>query len=209
MTSRMKSTRVLMMLPAVLCGALLVAACGAGATGPGTTTSGVPSGGTPKVVKSKPTAVPKITVALCQQLLTVAEANQIMKPPTAATTIRIDSTTEGGSCNYEYAQFKSVVSIVFHSYQQGQSLSAAASQISSRVPNATVKTTMVSGVGDQALFVSAKVSVQGITIWDDGLDVTYGNVLFTFANFNVPATSSDAAQLAALTQVAQLVLGRM
>lgn len=156
--------------------------------------------------------MPKITVALCQQLLTVAEANQIMKPPIAATTIRVDSTTAGGSCNYEYAQFKSVVSIAFLPFQQGQSLSAAANQITSRtssLPNATVKTTMVSGVGDQALFVSAKATVQGISFWDDGLDVAYGNVLFAFANFKVPATSSDAAQQAMLTQVAQLALSRI
>ncbi len=39
--------------------------------------------------KSKPTSVPPITMAFCQQILTIAEANQIMNPSTPATTIRM------------------------------------------------------------------------------------------------------------------------
>jgi hypothetical protein len=108
----MRKLRVFVILAAVLGISLVAAACGAGASGStgngaggngGTSGSGTSSGGT-TAAKSKPTSVPVITLAFCQKILTVSEANQIMHPTTAATTIRIDSNSTGGSCNYTRGQ---------------------------------------------------------------------------------------------------------
>ncbi len=215
----MRKFRIFVILAAVLgislaataCGAAGSSAGGSGGTGNGggTSGSGTSSGGS-TVTKSKPTSVPTITLAFCQKILTVSEANQIMHPTTAATTIRIDSNANGGSCNYEYAPYRSVLTIAFFPYagqDPAQALSAAANQLAN-VQGATVTTTNISGVGDAALFVTSAISVQGLNRKADGVDVIYGAVLFSCGNFNV-GSSPDSTQLSALKQVAQLVISRM
>lgn len=215
----MRKLRVFVILAAVLGISLVAAACGAGASGStgngaggnggGTSGSGTSSGGS-TVTKSKPTSVPTITLAFCQKILTVSEANQIMHPATPATTIRIDSNANGGSCNYEYAPYRSVLTVAFLPYtgnDPAQALGAAANQLAN-VKGATVTTTHISGVGDAALFVTSAISVQGINRKSDGLDVIYGAVLFSCGNFNV-GSSPDATQMSALKQVAQLVVNRL
>lgn len=134
---------------------ILLAACSGTATAANGTSSPTAT------AKPKPTGVPKITAALCQQLMTVAEANQIMKPASPATTIRVDSTTRGGSCNYEYSRFHTVVSILFLPYQSSASLDTIATKSLAQVqntPGAKVTKTTVSGVGDQALYIALPVT---------------------------------------------------
>jgi hypothetical protein len=45
--------------------------------------------------------------------MTIAQANQIMQPTIPAATIRVEISPVGGSCNYDYDQFKSMVSVLF------------------------------------------------------------------------------------------------
>jgi hypothetical protein len=182
---------------------LTITACGGTSTG----SVGTPTGGIPPATstpKAKPTGVPKVTTAFCQGLLSISDANSIMKPPTAATTIRIDTSPIGGSCNYEYASFKSVVSVNFLPYRGG-SLSALASQLTA-TPGAKVTTTPVSGVGDQALFVAATLT--SVSLRQDYLDVVDGAIVLQCFNPNV-GSASDASQQAALTQVCQQVIARL
>jgi hypothetical protein len=212
----MKRYRTIAILVVGLCVSLIMSACGAPSSG-----SGAPGGPSasqpnaqPTVARPKPQSMPTLDLAFCQKILTIAEANSIMKPATPATTIRIDHSSDGGSCNYEYAQFKSVVTITFLPFSGGdpqQVLDTAASQITSKtanIPNAKVSTTKVSSVGDAALFVTAAASVQGITFHDVGLDVVYGKLFISCANFRA-GSSSDATQLGYLTQIAQLIVGRI
>jgi hypothetical protein len=196
-----------------LCASLLLAAC----AGPSTGSSG-PGGSQattqPTVAHPKPQSMPTIDMAFCQKILTIAEANSIMKPSTAANAIRIDHGPTGGSCNYEYAQFKAVVTITFMSFNGSdpqQTLDAAASQIASKtanIPNAKTTTTKVSGIGDAALFVATSASIEGIALHDVGLDVIDGKLFISCANFRA-GSSPDSTQLSYLTQVAQLVVSRI
>lgn len=172
-----------------------------------TACSSTPSSGSPtatSAAKPKPTVVPAISVAFCQGLMTVAEANAFMKPAAVASTIRIDTSPIGGSCNYEYAQFQSVVTVHFLPYRGG-SLSALAGQIAN-TPGATVTTKPVSGVGDQALFVAATIT--SVNLRQDYLDTADGAVVLQCFNPNVGAASDDSQQ-AALTQVCQQVIARL
>lgn len=178
------------------------ACSGASSGGAGTPTTGDATA--TSAARPKPTGVPAITVAFCQGLMTVAEANTFMKPATAATSIRVDTSPAGGSCNYEYAQFQSVVTVHFLPYQGG-SLTALANQIAN-TPSTTVTTKPVSGVGDQALFVAATIT--SVNLRQDYLDAVDGAVLLQCFNPNVGAASDDA-QLAALTQVCQQVIARL
>jgi len=206
----MKTLRTIVLLAVVVCGILALSACSL--TTGSSTGGGTPTVGATATPKAKPTGVPALTVPYCTQLMTVAEANTFMKPPTPATNIRVDNGQSGGSCNYEYAQFKSVVTVTFVAYKGSQTpqdeqnaLNAAASQISS-VQGATVTTAMVSGVGDAALFVTATLASPPIK--EAALDVLYGALFVSCANFTV-GTSSFATQQTALTQVCQQVISRL
>jgi uncharacterized protein (DUF111 family) len=159
-----------------------------------------------------------MTMAFCQRILTVDEANQIMKSPHTATTIRIDAPPDGGgSCNYEYAPYKGIVSIVFvNVIPDGVTLNAdsIAAQVragASQVKGAKITTQQVSNVGDMAVFAAGSATLAGKPYKFDALDIAYGRVFF---DVNVPllgpdaVAASDSALLASLTQVAQLVTSR-
>lgn len=194
---------------ALMIGLLALAACSGTSTGSGG--NGTPAAAATAKPKPKPTGVPKITVALCQQLMTVAEANQIMKPASPATTIRVDSTTQGGSCNYEYSRFHTVVSILFLPYQSSASLDTIATKSLAQVqntPGAKVTKTAVAGVGDQALYIVASDSSSGLTFNFYALDTTVGSLYISCFNTTIgspPATPQQPA----LTQVCQQVLSRL
>jgi hypothetical protein len=190
-----------------------LAACATPSTGK--SGSGSPTATT---TKPKPTALPQMTMAFCQSILTVDEANQIMKGPHTATAIRIDAPPQGGgSCNYEYARFKPVVSIVFfYVIPDGTTLTADAiathvQQGASSVEGAKITTQTVSGVGDAAVFAAGTATLTGQPYKFDALDIAYGRVFFdvNVALLGSDATSaSDSALLASFTQVAHLVTSR-
>lgn len=214
----MKLSRKLAVLIIGLCAALLVAACGSSSL----TADQTPNPGTkpPQTTsaKPKPTALPQMTMAFCQSILTVGEANQIMKSPHTATTIRIDAPSDGGgSCNYEYAPYKGIVSIVFVNVipdgvaLNADTIAAQAKAQASSVEGAKITTQPVSGVGDVAVFAAGSATLAGKPYKFDALDIVYGRVFF---DVNVPllgpdaAAASDSALLASFTQVAQLVTSR-
>ncbi|HEY7974176.1 MAG TPA: hypothetical protein VID72_02440, partial [Ktedonobacterales bacterium] len=115
----MKRYRISAILLTGLCLSLLISACSPG----GASTGGTPTAGTPAatsaVATSQPTAqpplaaLPTITNALCQQLMTVAEANTIVQPPGPAATIVSYNTDDGGSCNYVASQTRVPLIIYF------------------------------------------------------------------------------------------------
>jgi hypothetical protein len=178
-------------------------------------TSGGQGGGTTLATatpapKATPTGVPTLSDAYCQGLMSVAEANQIMQPATPATTIRVDKGPKGGSCNYEYALFKPVVSVLFLPFQPGASLDAIATQSLAEVqaqPGANFTKTPVSGVGDQGLYISGTAQI-GKGLWEDLLDTTDGPV---FISCNVIGTGAPptASLQAPLMQVCQQVISRL
>jgi hypothetical protein len=214
----MKSYHKLTVLVIGLCAALLVATCAGSSSGSGNTSGNSTSSTIPPTAKPKPTALPQMTMAFCQSILTVDEANQIMKSSHTATAIRIDAPPNGGgSCNYEYASFKPIVSIVFVSVipdgvtLNADAIAAQAKASASQVKGATITTQPISGVGDAAVFAAGSATLAGQPYKFDALDIAYGRVFF---DVNVPllgadaGSASDSALLANFTQVAQLVISR-
>lgn len=199
-------------LLALLLGVLLAMGACAGGGGGGTTAGSPSATAAPTATpKPKPTAIPKITIAFCQGIMTVAQANQIMHPPTPATTIRIDAPASGGgSCNYEYKPFHSVVSVVFPAtvidVSNPQAVFAAADKQLPQSANATITTTSVSGVGDAAQFVTGVLTVVPLKM--ASVQVIYGKILFTCSNFNVQG-ASFATEQTELTQVCQQYVSQL
>ena len=195
-----------------------LAACATPSTGNNGTPGATTQAGTRPTTKPRPTALPQMTMAFCQSILSVDEANQIMKAPHTATTIRIDAPTHGGgSCNYEYASYKAIVSIVFVSViPDGTTLDANAiaahiQQGASSVQGATITTQPVSGVGDAAVFAAGSATLTNQPYKFDALDIAYGRVFFdvNIALLGADAASaSDSMLLASFTQIAQLVTSR-
>jgi hypothetical protein len=203
----MKALRTVALLAVVVCGVLVTTACGS------TGNTGATGGATPSATtapKAKPTGVPTLTVDYCKGLMTVDEANTVMSPPTPATTIRVDHGPSGGSCNYEYALFKPVVSVLFLPFQPGASLDAIATQSLASVqaqPGANVTKTSVSGVGDQGLYISATAQI-GKGLWEDLLDTTYGPVFISCNVIGTGAPPTTSLQ-SPLTHVCQQVISRL
>ena len=203
----MKRSRPLTVLVLGLCVVVLLTACGSSSSGSPTSQ--------PTVAKSKPTALPKVTVAFCQNIMTVTQSNTIMNPATPATTIRVDSPTSGGgSCNYEYALFKGNVSVVFVSIApKGTSIVDDVNRALApeKQQGAQITTMPVSNVGDQAVFAVASTTLAGQPYKIDALDVIYGSVFWDVNAIHlgaVAAATSDSAQLADFTQIAQIFTGK-
>jgi len=142
--------------------------------------------------------------------MTVAEANTIMQPATAATTIRVDTGSRGGSCNYEYSAFHAIVSVLFRLYVAGVSLDAIATQALAQAQQngATITKTTVTGIGDQALYITASYTVASTNVYAYYLDTTVGSLYVSCWNTFLgapPATSQQPA----LTPVCTQVLSRL
>lgn len=181
-----------------------------------TPTPTVPPTATPR---PKPTKVPAITMAFCQQVMSVAQANQITNPPTAATTIRVQSSANGGTCNYEYAPLRGTISLLFGAYPGG-SLSVLANQaLRGSFANSKVTTAeLVNGLGDQAYFgvVTSSLSIAGATISEKQQDlyVVDGSVLFEVNAGLVNGAGgignvTDTQALVEFKQIALLVLAQL
>jgi len=212
----MKGRRIIVLLIAVLGGMLALAACGAGG-GTSGSSGGAPTATATATAKPKPTGVPEVTMPYCQGLMTVAEANQIMRPPTPATTVDAQSDDELGVCTYKSAQAQfAVVKILLERKAYTGPRPVPASAISQLVaqledePGGTVTTaTPVSGVGDQAEFLAASVTQGSIHFYVDVVYVLYGNVVFLCDDFHLGSKPDDATQQSELQQCAQLVVSRL
>jgi hypothetical protein len=207
----------------MICGMLALAACSTtgntgGSTGgtPTAATGGTPTAAT-ATAKPAPTGVPDVTQQYCQGLMTVAEANQIMNPPSPITTLDAQSDDEVGVCHYKSAQAQfDVVKILLDRKVYTGPKPVPASTINDFVaqlendPHATVTTsTPVSGVGDQAQFLAANAQESNLTFYVDVIYVLDGNVVFLCDDFHTGSKPDDATQMSALTQCGQLVVSRL
>jgi hypothetical protein len=201
-----------------LLAALSLVACASGSP------TGQTSGGAPTstataqpTAKPAPTAPPQVTQLFCQSVMTVAEANQIMNPPTPATTLNAQSDSELGVCSYTSPQspFAVVKVLIEEKPYTGPkpvpqaTITQLATQLANE-PGVTVTTTSaVSGVGDQAEFLAANVSDGNLTLYADAIYVIYGNVASECVNFHLNTKPNDATQQSALQQCAQRVVAQL
>ncbi len=162
----------------------------------------------------KPTAVPAVTLVFCQQLMSVAEANQIMQPAKPAITIIVTPESSGGLCTYSASSSPAglVVQISLGNYNGPIPISESAidtyfKQGLNQPGVVVLATTPVSGVGDQAGIVVGSYTINGTTIYGAAFFVLDGNVVFDCGNIYL--SSPTATQQAALKQCAQLVISRL
>ena len=147
----------------LLCGVLTLTACAGG-------TSSGSGGGSPTATAAPPTATsgpkplsahPNITVAYCQQLLSLSAANQIIPSSSPATTITQGNPNdaESGACNYVISPSQILLIVYFIPYSGPQQVTQAdiASLLSQAAgTNVTIETANpVSGVGLTAEYVEA------------------------------------------------------
>jgi hypothetical protein len=160
----------------MICGCLAATACGGGG---GTSTAGTPPAGTPTTTakttptaqptptaKPKPKSLPQLTLQYCNQLMSLAEMNALMKPPAPATTIVPTNGGTGGACNYEATKTNIPLIIYFFVWNGPDpipqaDIQAALSQAAGN--NLTITTaTPVSGIADQAEYLEATGSGDGL-----------------------------------------------
>jgi hypothetical protein len=99
-------------------------------------------------------------MAYCQGLLSLAEVNSIMKPGAPATNIRFVNDTSLSACSWTPGPTIAVFAVFFVPLPAGTSLKSAAQQQLAKVHapvGGSIAITPVSGVGDQALYVSANI----------------------------------------------------
>jgi hypothetical protein len=162
--------------------------------------------------KPKPTAVPTTSVAYCQGLLSVAEANSIMRPPSPATNILFENDTSNNlsACSWTPGQSIAVLAVFFLPFPAGTSLNAAAQEQLAKAhvpPGVSFSTTSVSGVGDQALYLSATIPTPAGPNYAADLIAADGGVLLGCSQTG--AGSLPAAAQGELTQACKVIVSRL
>lgn len=162
--------------------------------------------------KPRPTSVPTTSVAYCQGLLSLAEANSVMRPPAPATTILFENDTSNnlGACSWTPGQNIAVLAVFFLPFPAGTSLSAAARQQLAKAhapAGVNFSTTPVSGVGDQALYLAATIPTPAGPNYAADLVVADGGVLLGCAQTGTG--SLPAATQSELKQACNVVVSRL
>ncbi len=170
----------------------------------------------PTATKAPLSAVPQITLAFCQGLVSLSDANNIMHPASPITSIVPDNARPGGSCSYTSSSHQAGIplSLYFQPFPAGTSLNAIAQQAVAQAeakngipPGLSFNITPVSGIGDQALYGSASGTFSGISVFYAALDTTIGSVWISCFNFG--EGSPTIPQQPALTQVCTQVVSRI
>ena len=155
----MKSYRTLAVLVVGLCAALLMTACGGSSSGSGNTGTPAATSAATATTKPKPTSVPHLDLAYCQQLMSLNEMNSLFQPPAPATTIVPTNGDTGGACNYEVTKGNIPLIIYFFEWKgpnpiPQSDIDAALSQAVGT--DLTINlATPVSGIGAQAEYLEA------------------------------------------------------
>jgi hypothetical protein len=204
----------------LLAGVLALAACGS-SSGPSTGSGN----GTPTVAptatatpKPKPSSIPPVTQEFCNHLMSLDEANQIMKPANPATKIGAGTGDGFGTCHYLYPPgdlLHQDLQITLETYRgpvpiTQKDISDFLTSTSDS-PNVTITSfQQISGVGDQAAFLAVTFHEHTFTGYADAFVVLDGKVLFdcaTLAFGGSPPSASD--QKPKLQQCAEQVVSRL
>jgi hypothetical protein len=163
-------------------------------------------------VKPKPTSLPTTSVAYCQGLLSLAEVNSIMQPAAPATNILFENDTSNhlSACSWVPRQPVAVLAVFFVLFPAGTSLKTAAQQQLVKMhapPGVSVANTPLSGVGDQALYLSASIPTPAGLNYGADLVTADGGIVLGCAQ---TGTGSVPAGLKSeLTQACLAVIGRL
>ncbi len=179
------SRRTHLIVGILLAGVLALSACGGTTSGSGNGTpdaSATTAATATNTAKPEPSSLPPITLAYCQQLMTTAEASQIMG--LTINTIVPDDGGDGGSCTYKGGSSIDLTIYFITGHYNGPKpipqdyLTGALSQAEG-LPGVTVDSaTTVDGVGDQAVYMAASGTKDNFTGSIHIFYVLYGTVLF-------------------------------
>lgn len=216
----MMSSRLAMLVLSL--GAIIfVAACGTttASTASTPTTTTTPTTATATPTTSGPTSVPIASVAKCGQLLSLNEANQATHPVGPATTILAMEVSGTALCSYESAKYQPDLGMIFKAYSGGNLAQNVQQALSGSLSQVTLTNSQsVSGVGDQALYVTitgtSTVNGVAIPVKENILFVVVGTVSFgiintIYNNVDPLGSPSAATVLSDFEQVAGLVIGRL
>ncbi|HKV82927.1 MAG TPA: hypothetical protein VJN88_00120 [Ktedonobacterales bacterium] len=180
-----------------------------GTTSPTATTASAAPTATPL------SAVPQITLAYCQGLVSLSDVNNVMKPSSPASNIVPDNARPGGSCSYTSGAGGLDFTLYFQPFPVGTSLNAIAQQAwqqaatNNKLPaGVNITITPLSGIGDQAIYAAFSGTIQGISGYYDALYTTKGSVALSCFNFGIGSTATTPQQ-PALTQLCTQAVGRM
>lgn len=210
----MKPYRAIATVLLVLTLAAMLAACATPSTGnQGTPQASAQPATAQPTPKPKPTGVPRFTVKLCSQLMSLDEANTMIQPKTPATTIIPTNGDTGGACNYEASKTNIPLIIYFFDWT-GPNPPIPQSDIDALLSeaagtNITINTAVpVTGIGDQAEYVEATGSYQGFTANAHVFYVIYGRVFFDCITYS-PISGGTMASQDQLQQCAAQVVSRL
>jgi hypothetical protein len=200
----------------IIASMFFVAACSgtsSGSGGSGTQTPGATATTAPTATpKPKPTGAPAVTMATCQSLMTISEANQIMNPSSPATTLQANSSDGFGVCNY-LAGSTLVLKIFLETYigpvpVPQSTLEGLLAQLAGSTGATIDSATTVSGVGDQAAYLAASLSEQGVSLVAHVFYTIYGKVIFGCLTYVINGVGTNGTQ-AQLQQCATQVVSRL
>lgn len=182
---------------------------GSGGTGTPTATS-APATATPK---PKLTKVPQITLAYCQQLMTVDEANSLMHPVTPANKIIANNSDSGGSCNYQASAANFPLIIYFFEWKgpvpiPQNDITAALAQAASASDLKVSTFKLVDGIGAQAAYLEATATKDGYAFTIHIFYVLEGPFFFDCFTYS-PISASPLGTQAQLQQCATQVDSRL
>jgi hypothetical protein len=197
--------------------AILPACAAGGNTTTNTSNNSTPSATSttaPTATPAKSSSLPPVTMAFCQQIMSLTDVNQIMQPGRPATLIKVAPLQGGGLCIYsaDVTLTGLVVEIPLANYTgtkpiPEQQIEAYFKQGLGQPGVTVLNVKPVSGVGDQAGIVGGSYTYQGTTVYGAAFYVLFGNVVFDCSD--VYLSSPTAAQQSLLQQCAQHVLGRL
>ncbi len=162
--------------------------------------------------KPKPTALPTTSVAYCQGLLSLADVNSVMKPAAPATSIQFvnDTSNHLSACSWSPGPTIAVLAVFFIQSTPGVSLNSIAQQQLAKAHSpagGNIETTPVSGVGDQAMYLSATIPTPSGPNYAGDLVVAYGALVIGCAQTGsgtLPTGLEPELQEACLAVISQL-----
>ena len=177
-------------------------------SGPSATSTIAPSA----TAKPKPTTIPTTSVAYCQGLLSLADVNNVMKPTAPATSILFvnDTSNHLSICSWVPGSGVAVLSTWFIQSTPGVSLKAEAQRQLAKTQGSaggSVESASVSGVGDDALYLSGTIPTPAGANYAGDLVVAYGAIIIGCAQTgsgSLPAGLEPELQEACLAVMSQL-----
>ncbi len=163
-------------------------------------------------------AIPVATISYCEGLLTIAEANKILNPVNPIVGVQIANSTNNSSCKYTDASNNVLLLLNFAPFSSGTQINTAATQYIAQVfnnPNTAIVTShAVSGVGNQAWYISSKITGGNISGLAKVLCIAAGGLQITLTNISMNGTGllssvSDVVVQGEFVQAAALIISRM